>query len=246
MQDNSLIREGETLDDLIIGQKMIIQPLKGYRFSIDAVLLAHFCNLKEVRNVVDLGTGSGIIPILLTIANPQLRITGIEMQPLMAERARRSVVLNRLDNQIKVETADIRLIKDYLPGENADLVVCNPPFWRKGEGKISQNEEEAIARHEITVELEDIIAAANYLLKENGCLAIVHRADRMPEALQLFVRHNLAVSRLRTVHSYQDKTAKLVLLEACKKKKSSFSIMPPLIIYDNDGEYCSELNQLYK
>jgi tRNA1Val (adenine37-N6)-methyltransferase len=169
--------EAESIDDLILGNMKIIQPRQGYRFSIDSVILAFFADAGKAKQAVDLGTGSGVIPLLLAYQNQDLKIIGIEIMVAAADRARRSVAYNGLADRINIVDGDIKNINSLLPPGTADLVVANPPFWKKGEGRISQNPEQAVARHEVKVELPEIIAAAAYLLALRGRLCMIHRAD---------------------------------------------------------------------
>lgn len=241
-----IVKENETLDDLIVGNMKLIQAVHGYRFSLDAVLLAHFPDLTGVNQVVDLGTGSGIIPHLLTVRSPDVRITGIEIQTEMAERARRSVRLNQLENRIEIIQADIREIEKTLPRGSAELVLSNPPFWRKGEGHISSNPEEAAARHELNLNLDELADSGAYLLEQRGRMAIIQRAERLEDVMETFRRHKLFLKRLRVIHSFVGRSATLVLIEAVKSRRGSMTILPPLIIYDKPGEYCQEIKQIYR
>lgn len=246
MDPNLTVRPDETLDDLILGGLKIIQPKSGYRFSLDAVLLTHFCSLNRVKQVVDLGTGSGVIPLLLTYLAPHLQITGIEIQEQMADRAKRSVNYNGLEERIKIINLDIKKIKEVLTGGTADLVVMNPPFYKEGEGKVSLNSEEAIARHELKITMRELVQMANYLLKSNGRLALIQRADRLPEILNLLTANNINPTRLRLVHAHSNSEAKLVLVEGQKNNRSPLKILPPLIVYRPNGEYSEEIMSWYE
>lgn len=241
-----LVYSDETLDNLILGGYKLIQAVHGYRFSLDAVLLAHFPALERVHNVVDLGTGNGVIPLLLATRSPSITITGLEMQESMADRANRTINYNGLESRIRIVKGDLNDINDIFPANYTDLVVSNPPFWKKGEGKISQNEEEAIARHEIFLDLPALIAAGAYILRPGGNMCIIHRADRLMEIIDIYEKNKLHLKKLRTIHPFCDREAKLVLVEGQKNGGSGFTILPPLIIYKKPGEYCDELQQLYQ
>ncbi|MDD3364602.1 MAG: tRNA1(Val) (adenine(37)-N6)-methyltransferase [Syntrophomonas sp.] len=241
-----IISVEETMDDLILGNMKIIQGAHGYRFSLDAVLLAHFPEITGVRRVFDLGTGSGVIPLLLAVRNPDLQISGVEIQPAMVDRARRSVSLNGLAHRIEIIQEDIKELKKSLPGGCAELVLSNPPFWRQGEGHISINSEEAIARHELNLNLEKLVQQGVYLLCQGGKLAIIQRAERLAEAMEIFRHHKLSIKRLRMVHSFVDRNAGLVLLEGQKNRPGSLTILPPLVIYEKPGEYSDEIKQIYR
>ena len=236
----------ETLDDLLLGGLKVFQPKSGHRFSIDAVLLAHFPRLDGVSHAIDLGTGNGVIPLLLSCRKPSLRITGIEIQPEMVKRARKSVSYNDLEERITIKYLDIRAIPGQLERAQADLITSNPPFWKAGEGKLNKNREIAAARHEITVTLSDIIEAAAHLLKEGGRLAIIHRAERCQELQQECVRRGFHITRLRMVQSFAGQKAKLVLVEACQGRGPAVSYQePPLIIYQAAGVYSPEVMAIY-
>jgi tRNA1Val (adenine37-N6)-methyltransferase len=237
--------ENETLDDLILGGMKLIQPKHGYRFSLDAVLLAHFAELSGVKRVIDLGTGSGVIPLLLAARAKEITISGIEIQPALVDRAWRSICLNGLDDRIKVIQADIREIDKIFPDQSTDLVLSNPPFFKKNEGIISSNMEGAVARHELKLVLEDIVSQGAYLLVSGGRMAIIHRAERLEEILELYKKHKIYPRRLRLVHSFKERNAALLLLEGRKNTPGKLTILPPLVIYNDQGEYCEEIKSIY-
>lgn len=235
----------DTLDDLLINNMKVFQARQGYRFSIDAVLLAHFPDLDKVKRIIDIGTGSGVIPLLLAQQTGAV-ITGIEIQEAMVARAKKSVQLNNLQSQISIIQADANQIQNLLPAGWADLVVSNPPYWKKGEGKLSSNPEEAIARHEIKLTLEQLVQQASYLLLPRGKLALIQRADRLQELLVLLTKHRFSLHRLRMVHSNSKTEARMILLEAVKGARPGSKIMPSLYIYQEDGSYTPEIEEMYK
>jgi len=235
----------ETLDDLILGGLKLIQPVQGYRFSLDAVLLAHFPELSGVQRAVDLGTGSGVIPLLLAVRSPQVKVIGVELQTGMVERARRSVSLNGLQDRIEIIAADIREIEKSLPGGSAELVLSNPPFWKKGEGHVSRQPEQAAARHELHLNLEQLVSQGAYLLAPGGKLAIIQRAERLAESLEILRRSQLTLTRLRMVHAFLDRKAGLVLVEAVKSRRGRLTVLPPLLVYTQVGQYSPEIQAIY-
>ncbi|MDD4803038.1 MAG: tRNA1(Val) (adenine(37)-N6)-methyltransferase [Syntrophomonas sp.] len=241
-----IISADETLDDLILGNMKIIQPINGYRFSVDAVLLAHFPEITGVKHIIDLGTGNGVIPLLLTARSNDPEISGIEIQTAMADRARRSVSFNDLAHRIKIIQQDIKEINKSLPGECAELVLSNPPFWKKGEGHINADIEEAIARHELRIDLEELVRQGAYLLGQGGKMAIIQRAERLAEAMELFKRYKIPVRRLQMIHSFIDRQAGLVLLEGHKNRPGNVTVLPPLIIYDKVGEFTNNIKKIYQ
>ncbi|MEA1960567.1 MAG: tRNA1(Val) (adenine(37)-N6)-methyltransferase [Bacillota bacterium] len=245
MTGRELLRESETLDDLILGGLHIIQSKQGYRFSLDAVLLSQFAQPEGVKTIIDIGTGNGVIPLLMSYRTAEARILGVEIQKTMAERARRSTVLNQKEKQIEILNEDICQIERVLPGGYAQLVLSNPPFWRQGEGKISQNEEAAIARHELHLNMKELVEKAFYLLQDGGKFAVIQRAERMEEMMKTFVDRGFRLKRMRLIHSLASRNAKLVLLEGQKHGRGQLDILPPLIIYEKQGEYCEELRRIY-
>ncbi len=239
------LNAGESLDDLILGNMKIIQPVHGYRFSLDAVLLTHFVELLGAKHIIDIGTGNGVIPILLAALASEPSIIGVELQPAMVERARRSINLNGLNHRIEIFQEDIREIDRVLAGGSADLVLSNPPFWKMGEGHLSNNPEEANARHELTLNLKELVDRGAYLLRPGGKMNIIQRAERLEEALEVFRSHKLFPKRLRLVHSYIDRKASLFLLEGMKNRPGRLNILAPLVIYEKPGEYTTEIKQYY-
>ncbi len=244
--DEFLVHENETLDDLVLGNMKIIQPQKGYRFTIDSVLIAFFADLQGVQQVVDLGTGNGVIPLLLSYRDRYINITGVEFLDSVAERAQRNISLNGLCSRIKIIHADIKNTHHFLPSGKADLVVSNPPFWKKGAGRVSKNHEEALAKHELNIELPQIIRAASYLLRpQDGKLCMIHRADRREEILRYLYQNQLNRIRIRLVQAFQDRQANLVLIEAQKSIFKQSLELAPLVIYEKRGVYSEEIKQIY-
>ncbi|NLG32343.1 MAG: methyltransferase, partial [Syntrophomonadaceae bacterium] len=178
-EELSVVKEDESVDDLILGGLRIIQPKKGYRFSLDSILLAHFVEIKDSAMIVDLGTGNGVIPIILSLLSKNSRIIGVELQEKMVDRAKRSLIINRLESRVKILQADIKDLSNVLLPNSADIVVSNPPFWKKGEGLIAADPEQAMARHELTVQMEDIVYAASRVLKSKGRLYLIQNAERI-------------------------------------------------------------------
>ena len=240
-----MIRDDETLDDLLVGGLRVIQSRQGYRFSLDAVLLANFASLRGGERVCDLGTGSGVISILLAWRDKTTRITAVEIQEGLCNQAIRSVRLNRMEDRIQVLRGDIRKLEGILSPAGFELAVANPPFWPAGQGRLPIHGEAAVARHELELTLSQLLAGAAYILKPKGRLALVHRAARLDEIMQLAGEHGLGVQRLRTVHPYWQRPANLVLVEAVKGGRTGVEILPPLVIYNDNGQYTEELLEIY-
>ncbi|WP_227763738.1 tRNA1(Val) (adenine(37)-N6)-methyltransferase [Zhaonella formicivorans] len=236
--------EDVQLEKLTDSGLMIYQPRKGYRFSLDAVLLARFATVKPGFKIMDLGTGSGVIPLLLSTRLEDLEITGVEIQAHLADLARRSVALNNKTDKISVCQADFRELGREFNGL-WDLVLSNPPYYKKTSGKISAGESQAIARHELKCELEDIVKVGARLLKPKGHLAIVHRPERLPELFGLLAKYKLTPTRLKPVHPNRQRAATMFLLEATKGSARNLSLLPPLFVYRETGCYSLEMQQIF-
>ena len=231
----------ETLDALFNGKLKLFQSRSGYRFSLDALLLAHFATVKRREKVIDLGTGNGIIPLILANLHSQVSITGVELQRGLAERAARNVKLNRLEYRIQIRRGDVRAVRSVGAPESFDVVVCNPPYRRQGSGRLSPNDEKQIARHELHGELGDFLDAAVFLLRAKGRVALVYLAGRAVDLLSSMRQARLEPKRLRLVHSFSDVEASLVLVEGVKNGRSGIDILPPLIVYRRGKEYSDEM-----
>ncbi len=238
------LNSGERIDDLIINDYKIIQSTQAFRFSLDAVLLAHFAYIRRQAIAVDLGTGSGVIALLLAARNIK-SVIGIEIDPLLADMASRSVTLNEVGSIVSIINADMRRLQGVLPAGKYDLVVSNPPYRRSGTGKISKNDKIINSRHEISVSLAEVIAAAKYLLKYRGRLALIHLPERLPEIFYQMHMQGIEPKRMRIVHSYVDRKACLAMIEGILGGKSGLEIMPPLVIYQQNGIYNDEIQKYY-
>jgi tRNA1Val (adenine37-N6)-methyltransferase len=238
----------ETLDTLSIGQLRFLQAEKGYRYSLDPILLAHFSADRAKGQVVDLGTGGGILPLLLSHLGNADVLTGIELQPTLVERARRNVELNALTGQVTILDGDIRKIKSLLPAGSADLVVANPPYRKVGSGRIAPDDERAAARHELAGGLREFTAAAGWLLKHGGSFCLIYLAERLSELLIEMVGAGIEPKRLRMIHSRRGEEAKLVLVEGRKGGRPGLIVEKPLTLY-RDGstgrDYSDEVLQMY-
>lgn len=230
----------ETLDTLVNGRLRLYQSRTGYRFSLDALLLAHFVTVKARQRVVELGAGNGAVSLLLSHLHPTATLTGLEVQPAMAERARRAVALNNLQERIAIVAGDLREIGALLQPSSFDVAVSNPPFRKPTSGRISSNHERQMARHELAGGLADFIAAAAYLLRPKGRLALIYLAERAVELLAALRTAGLEPKRLRWVHSFAQDGALLVLVEAVKGGRSGVLVGPPLVIYRIGKEYTPE------
>ena len=236
----------ETVDVLFNGKLRVRQPLHGYRFSIVSILLAAFTWLKKKERIADLGTGVGIIPLLLAMRNEGIeQIVGIELQEKLAGVALQNVSMNGLDDIIRVYNEDIRSINGALLPAEFDVVVSNPPYYRVSSGRINPSLQKAIARHEVSCTLDDVLRATSYLLKESGRFFIVFPASRTITLLHRLRSFALEPKRLRWVHSYQGEQAKFILAEAHKGGKEEVEVLPPLMLYTQSGKYSPEIEKIY-
>lgn len=235
-------RSGETLDS--IKEAMILQSEKGYRFSIDAVILEDFIRAKRNEHGIELGTGSGVISILLAKRFGSIKLTGVEIQKPLALRAEKNVKLNNLSDRIDILRSDINKLKDVFPANKADIVFSNPPFRKTETGKISIDDERAAARHEIKMTLSGLIETAAYLLKDRGRLYIIYHPFRLIELIGLMQRYNLEPKKMRFVHSRQGEEAKMVLIEAVKVSGKWLKILPPLFIHKEGDEYTEDIKKM--
>jgi tRNA1Val (adenine37-N6)-methyltransferase len=236
----------ERVDDLIIGQLKVIQHEEEFCFSLDAILLSHFATVRPGTKAVDLGTGTGVIALLLAARGAQ-HVTGVELSQSMAAMAKRSVALNKLDEKVVIMQGDLRKVKDILPSDGCDLVVSNPPYRPVGGGYISPNDKVAQAKHEVTAALNDVVNAACYLLKyRRGRFAMVHLPERMAEILTVMSQAHIEPKRLQLVYSSIDKKPTMLLVEGIKGAKPGLEVLPPLVVYKSDGSYSDEIMQYYK
>lgn len=231
----------ETLDALFNGRVELYQSRVGYRFSLDALLLAHFVGIKGQAKIIDLGTGSGVIPLVLAYLHPTAKVTGVELQAAMVERARRNVELNERQGHIRVIGGDVRAVGQIGAAASFDVVVCNPPYRKPGTGRISPNDEKQIARHETRGNLADFLGAGSFLLRTKGRLAIVYPAGRSVDLLAAMRKARIEPKRLRMVHSFPGVEASLVLVEGVKGGRSGIEISAPLVIYRQGKEYTEEV-----
>ncbi len=236
----------ETLDTLFDGRLKVLQSKWGYRFSIDALLLAHFARPQGRERVIDLGTGCGIIPLIFTFRRQTEKVIGVEIQSALADLARRNAALNRARGRIQIWEKDFKELEKKRWKESFDWVVSNPPYRKLGSGRINPREEKALARHEIRSTLEDVFRAAQYLLKPGGRLAIIYPAFRFADLIREAVGFRLEPKLLQFVHSRAGEEARLVLLEALKGGRAQSRVMPPLFLFDSAGRYTPEAEKLFR
>jgi tRNA1Val (adenine37-N6)-methyltransferase len=231
---------GETLDTLFDGRLLLAQRRSGYRFSIDALLLAQFASVQRTDRIVDLGSGNGVIAFALAYLHPSATITGIELQAAMVERARRSVCWNGFDGRLEMRRGDVRRADELPDAGSFDVAVCNPPYRRAASGRISAGSERQIARHELNGGLDDFLSAAARLVRSKGRAALIHLAPRAADVLGAMRRVGLEPKRLRLVHSFADSEASLLLVEGVKGGRAGLAVHRPLILYRSKQIYSAE------
>lgn len=235
----------ERIDDLQYKNLKIIQDTDGFRFGIDSVLLTEFArDIKQGKNIIDLGTGTGILGILLSKKINPKKIIGIEIQKEVAKMAEKSIKLNALENKFEIINCNINDLK--LPKNHYDVVITNPPYKKIQTGIISKNEKQQISRFEIYATLEEWIKVSSNLLNSKGLFYMVYRVDRLSELLNTMKKYKLEVKRMRFVHSKASSQSKLVLIKAVKNGNNFLTIEKPLIIYNEDGTYTKEIENIYK
>ena len=269
------LKENERIDDLEFNNLKIIQNKDGFCFGIDSVLISDYAKKDIKKNAlgVDLGTGTGIISILLSAKTRLSKIIGIEVQKEVADMAQRSIELNGLQNKIQIKNVNIKNIiqnidksklekrkkqvklgniqtethkeKDNIWLEKFDFVVTNPPYKKLETGKVNESEYKYISRHEVTANLEDFIKVSKYLLKDKGSFFMVHRPDRLVDIIELMRKYKLEPKNIRFIYPSVDKSPNLVLIKGIKNAKPFLKIDKPLIVYNQNGEYTDEIYEIY-
>lgn len=241
-----LLEKNERIDDLEINNLKIIQNINGFCFGIDSVLLSDFAkDIKSGAKVVDLGTGTAIIPILLTAKTAVGHILGIEIQKNVAEMANRSVRMNNLSDKIEIINENIKSLSSKILQNKYDAIVTNPPYMKNNTGLQNENIEKLISRHEIECTIEDIANVANILLKDKGEIYMVHRPDRLMDIVVAFRKNKLEIKKLRLVFPKKNKGANLILIKAVKNARPFLKIEEPLYVYEENGDYTEEIKKIY-
>ncbi len=244
MSNTLVLGEDERLDDLQNGY-FIIQNTKNFCYGIDAVLLSGFARVKPGERVLDLGTGTGIIPILLKAKTPGKHFTGLEIQKESADMARRSVLYNGLEKDIEIRTGDIREAAAVFGRASFSVVTCNPPYMTGSHGLVNPHLPKAIARHEVLCTLEDVISQAAQVLEPRGRFYMVHRPFRLAEIMGLMMKYQLEPKRMRLVYPYVDKEPNMVLIEGLLGGNPRITVEKPLIVYERPGIYTDEIREIY-
>ena len=245
MRNDIFIYDFERVDDLQRNGYHIIQDPKRFCFGIDAVLLSCFANVKKGEHVLDLGTGTGIIPILLEAKTKGEHFIGLEIQPESAEMARRSVKLNNLEEKIEIHEGDIKDCINLYKPSSFDVITSNPPYMNDGGGLKNDYSPKTIARHEVLCNLDDVIRSAARLLKTSGRFYMVHRPRRLVDIICKLREYKLEPKTMRFVHPFVDKEPNIVLIEAIRNGRPMLKNLPPIIIYEKDGTYTQDYIDMY-
>lgn len=243
--EQKLVKDHERVDDLQCNGLHLIQNPQGFCFGIDAVLLSNFCEIKRGWKVIDLGTGTGIIPILLAGKTEASEIKGVEIQEDVAEMASRSVKLNSLQNRVKIINDDLNNIFDHEEPQSFNVVTSNPPYMNEGGGLINPENKKAISRHEVKCTLEDIVRVSSKLLKDKGHFYMVHRPHRLVDIIWLCRKYKLEPKRLRFIHPNKNKKPNILLIQCVKYGGVELRFMDPLYVYNEDGSYTDEIHRIY-
>ena len=240
------LKENERIDDLEFEDLKIIQNTKGFCFGIDSVLLSDFAkNIKKNSTIVDLGTGTGIISILLSKKTEAKKIYGIELQEEVCDMASRSVLLNNLQDKIEIINKNIKNISDTLGINVCDVVVTNPPYKKYGTGLLNEDDSKIISRHEKECTLEDVIKQSFKILNDKGLFYMVHRPDRLVDIIHLMRKYKIEPKEIRIVYSNIKLKAVLVLIKGIKNAGEELKVLSPLYIYNEDGTYTDEVLKIY-
>lgn len=245
VDSSGLLKENERIDDLQRKGYRIIQNPEKFCFGMDAVLLSGFAKVKAGANVLDMGTGTGIIPILLEAKSDAASLIGLEIQEESADMARRSVQLNHLEDKIQIVTGDIKEASSIFKPASFDLITCNPPYMIGQHGIANPSGPKAIARHEVLCTLDDVVRNASHLLKPGGYFCMVHRPFRLAEIMTTMAKYKVEPKRMRLVYPYVDKEPNMVLIEGCRGGKPRMTVEKPLIVYKEQNLYTNEVYELY-
>ncbi|GFZ33697.1 SAM-dependent methyltransferase [Clostridium zeae] len=240
-----IINKDESIDDLQLGGIHLIQKKDGFRFGVDAVLLANFANVKNNSRVIDMCTGTGIVPFILAGKTKASSITGLEIQEEMVEMANRSIKINELEDKMDFICGDLTNLQLLKSIKKADVVTVNPPYKLASSGIINPSDKTAIARHEILCTLEDVISAARVLLKDNGRLYMVHRPERLADIFCLMRKYRIEPKRVRMVHPNTTREPNIVLVEGQRDGGKFMKWEAPLYVYNDNGQYSDEIEKIY-
>ncbi len=240
------LEKNERIDDLEFKNLKVIQNKNGFCFGMDAVLLSDFAkNIKRNATVLDLGTGTGIIPILLCGKTELKKVVGVEIQEEVAKMAKKSILLNNLENRFEILNCNIKELNKIYENQTFDVIITNPPYKKQDSGIINENEKKLISRHEITANLEDFIKISKYLLKDKGELYMVHRPERLVDIFELMRKYKIEPKELKMVCPNKNKEPNLVLIKGVKNAKPFLKVEKNLYVYDTESNYTKEILEIY-
>lgn len=245
LENQAILLEGERIDDLHRCGYGIIQNQKKFCFGMDAVLLSGFAQAREGEQVLDLGTGTGIIPILMEAKTQGKHFTGLEIQDESADMAKRSVLMNKQQDKIDIVVGDITEASSLFPLSHFDVITTNPPYMTNCKGLVNHDLPKAIARHEIKCTLEDVVREASKIIKPGGRFYMVHRPFRLVEIINTLTMYKMEPKRMKLVYPFVDKEPNMVLIEAVRGGKSMITVEKPLIVYKEPGKYTDEIYDIY-
>ena len=243
-----ILNELETVVNLLNKDMKIIQRIDHFAFSLDSLLVSEFASITKYTNkIVDLGTGNGVIPLFLS-KKTKAKITGIEIQEISSDLAKRNVQLNNLEDQISIINDDMKNWRQYFRNNSIDMVISNPPFFKfdGNEKQLNDLTQLTLARHEISITLEEIIQTASNLLKDKGHFALVHRVDRFMDIIENMKKYDIEPKKIQFCHTKINKEGKILLVEGIKYGKPGLRILPPLIAHDDNGQYSAEVLEMFK
>lgn len=231
---------------LNFSDKIIYQNDDYFAFSLDSVLLANFVTIKlSDKKIIDFCTGNAPIPMLMSFRT-KARIFGVELQKEIFDMGVDSIVENKMDDQIKLINIDVKNIDSVIDAESMDIVTCNPPYFKyKDDSLVNENDVKSIARHELMLNLEDVLKSARYVLKNGGTFAMVHRPERMIEIINLMQKYNIEPKKIRLVYPKMDKEANILLIEGIKNGKTGLKVISPLFTHNEDGSYVDEIRKMF-
>lgn len=239
------LKGNERIDDLQLNGLKLIQKPEAFCFGVDAVLLSYFADVKKDQKVLDIGTGTGIIPVLLAGKTKAKAIVGLEIQEDMAEMASRSIRLNNLEERVSIVNGDVKEYRRYFGKSSFDVVVSNPPYTNKGCGLVNPRDSKAISRHEILCSLDDVVEAAASMLVPGGQLAVVHRPERLADIIYSMRNCGIEPKYLRMVHPKPYKKPTMILIKGNRGGNPELKVLEPLYVYNENGTYSEEINRIY-
>jgi tRNA1Val (adenine37-N6)-methyltransferase len=234
-----------TQDTFFNGKLTVKQERMGYRYSIDAVILAHRVRPKPGERVVDLGTGCGIVPLIVGFRHPEIQMFGIEIQKELSDIADINIRDNGMKENIRIFCRDMRTIQPVMFQAPVDIVVSNPPFHKAASGRINPNQQRAVARHEIQITLLDVLKAAGDILKRAGLFVLVYTSERLPELVQHMRACRIEPKNVRFIHSREKSESKIMIMEGIKQGRPGLKVGPPIIIYNEEGTYTEEVEAMF-